>query len=70
VRLPLLFGIITYLLVIFFLTAWLTKYHKYQCRGTEPEDHLETREEYFSNESIIPETKDSQTPTSGKQDPQ
>lgn len=67
VSLPLLFGVITYLLIIFSLTAWLTKYHKRQCQGTDPEDYLDTGEEHIKKDSISLQTKDFQTTTSGKQ---
>jgi hypothetical protein len=67
VSLTLLFGIITYIFIIFFLTVWLTKYHRYQYHGTNPKDRMVDQEEYFRNEAISPETKDFQNTPSGKQ---
>jgi hypothetical protein len=67
VSLTLLFGIITYLFIIFFLTFWLTKYHRCQCHVTDSKDHLDDQEEYFRSEAISPETKVFQNTPSGKQ---
>jgi hypothetical protein len=67
VSLALLLGVLTYLFILFSLTAWLTKYHKYQYHGTDPKNRLDTREEYLRNQTFDSDTKDSKTTTSGEQ---
>lgn len=65
VSLPLLFGVLTYLLILGALTAWLTQYHKHRILRADPKDHLDTEGRGPENVPPKSEPKDSKATTSG-----